>query len=90
MIQDLVDPDADICLSQILRERAITATWPQVQPHLGHPLDWLNPVAKKCPQKVHTYATLPPQLLDNLTQGLQLTEVLLRHPFIDLGIGMSK
>jgi hypothetical protein len=60
MIQDLVDLSVDLCLAQLIREKAIKTTWPRVQPHLGHPLsEQLNPTIEKYPQEVHARQSLP-------------------------------
>jgi hypothetical protein len=46
-------------------------------------------VAEKCLQEVHARQPLPPKLMNDLTHGLQLAEVLFSHliPLVRLGKG---
>jgi hypothetical protein len=79
-VQDLLDPGINFHHAQFLGGGAVGAAWPRICPHLGPPpLEQLDSVAKKCPQKVHLGQALLPQLLKGLVQGLQLAEVLPSH-----------
>jgi hypothetical protein len=75
-----MDPGINFCRAQFLGGGAVGAAWSRIHPHLSRPpLERLDPVAEKCPQKVHPSQPLLPQLLKGLAQRLQLAELLPSH-----------
>jgi hypothetical protein len=76
-----MDPGFHLHRAQLFGGGAVGAAGPQIRLHLGPPLPKrLDPMAKKCLQKVYPGQRLMPQLLKVLTQGLQLAEVLPSRP----------
>jgi hypothetical protein len=72
-----MDPGINFHRAQFLRGGAVEVARSRIHPYLDPPPpEWLDPVAEKCPQKVHPSQAFLQQLLKGLTQGLQLAEVI--------------
>jgi hypothetical protein len=86
-----MDLGVDLCLAQLLEERAVETTWPRVQPHLGHLLTKrLNSMTKKCPQKVHTIIPTHHSCWMTLCKGCSLLRSFLATPYPQLGWGTRR